>query len=64
MTEKLRMMAAKLVNSTAHGKELAVWLRDITKTVWYGVFYALRYPVDKRMILFESYCSQESLKFS
>ena len=59
MTEKLRMMAAKLVNSTAHGKELAVWLRDITKTVWYGVFYALRYPVDKRMILFESYWGRQ-----
>ena len=44
MTEKLRMMAAKLVNSTAHGKELAVWLRDITTSGWFGVVVGLRYP--------------------
>lgn len=52
-------MAAKLVNSTPHGKEAAVWLRDIAKSVWYGVFYGLRYPVDKRMILFESYWGRQ-----
>lgn len=59
MTDKIKMAAARLVNATAHGKELAVWLRDLVKSVWYGVFYALRYPVDGNIILFESYWGRQ-----
>lgn len=53
------MAAAKLVNCTAHGKELAVLVRDFVKSAWYGVFYAARYRVDGRLILFESYWGRQ-----
>lgn len=53
------MAAAKLVNSTAYGKELAILLRDFAKSLWYGFFYAARYGVDERLILFESYWGRQ-----
>lgn len=59
MMGSLKTAAGKLAGRTAFGKELLIRLRDLLKRVWYQVFYAHRYPVDERMILFESYLGRQ-----
>lgn len=56
---KIKVAAGRLAGRTVYGKEVLIRLRDLVKCIWYQVFYAFRYPVDERVILFESYLGRQ-----
>ncbi|MCI9198317.1 MAG: CDP-glycerol glycerophosphotransferase family protein [Lachnospiraceae bacterium] len=56
---KFKTVMKRAAGHTAYGKEVLIRLRDLVKRVWYQLFYAARYPVDERMILFESYLGRQ-----